>query len=157
MEKKCTKCKGTDFVKSGTKLSTDGKWQVYQCKGCGHKQRGELLTSFRRENEAENSLNKTTETNEEYTQTEEEAEADAEALSTNKEYRRWYIKGFKEALETVAGDLCEEPVEGYEIADYGKDYLSHANFIRTKDCLNCENPGKEECSKLGVFCPLMCL
>ncbi|MDO9098379.1 MAG: hypothetical protein Q7U60_09690, partial [Candidatus Methanoperedens sp.] len=60
MEKTCTKCGGTDFVKAGTKLSLEGKWRVYQCKRCSHKQRGELLTSFHSENEAENILRKTT-------------------------------------------------------------------------------------------------
>ncbi|MCX9025801.1 MAG: hypothetical protein OIN85_06870 [Candidatus Methanoperedens sp.] len=60
MENTCTKCGGTDFVKAGTKLSLEGKWRVYQCKRCSHKQRGELLISFHNENEAENILRKTT-------------------------------------------------------------------------------------------------
>ncbi|MFZ2412370.1 MAG: putative phosphothreonine lyase domain-containing protein [Candidatus Methanoperedens sp.] len=63
----CTICGGTEFVKSGTKLSREGRWQVYQCKGCGHKQRGELLASFHSENGAENILRKTTEVNDEQT------------------------------------------------------------------------------------------
>lgn len=61
----CTKCNGKDFVKAGTKLNTEGRWQVYQCMGCSHKQRGELLASFHSENGAENIPMKTIETNDE--------------------------------------------------------------------------------------------
>jgi len=65
-----------------------------------------------------------------------------------------YIDGFKVALAVVGGDLCDEPVEGYALADYGDNYSSHAEFIETKDCLNCEKHGKDECSELGMYCPL---
>jgi hypothetical protein len=146
----------------------DGKWQVYQCKGCGHKQRGELLTPFHRKNGAENILKKTTEPNKEYLkehnqmlQTSFHNEIGAfrklkrENAKTSKEYLEGYIDGFKVALAVVGGDLCDEPVEGYALADYGDNYTSHAEFIETKDCLNCEEHGKEECfSQIGVYCPL---
>lgn len=164
----CTICGETDFVKSGTKLSTEGKWQVYQCKGCGHKQRGELLTPFHRKNSAENILKETTEPNKEYLnehnqvlQTSFHNEIGAfrkqkrENAKTSKEYFEGYIDGFKVALAIVGGDLCDEPVEGYALADYGDNYTFHAEFIETKDCLNCKEYGKEECfSQIGIFCPL---
>ncbi|VVB89909.1 Uncharacterised protein [uncultured archaeon] len=78
-----------------------------------------------------------------------------ESAKTSKEYLRGYVDGFKVVLEIVGGDLCDEPVEGYALADYGDDYTSHAEFIETKDCLNCKEHGKEECfSQIGLFCPL---
>ncbi len=77
-----------------------------------------------------------------------------ENAKTSKKYLEGYIDGFREALDIVGGDLCDEPVEGYALADYGDDYTSHAEFIGTKDCLNCKEDGKDECSKLGMYCPL---
>lgn len=40
---RCTMCKGTEFVKTGTRIDRRGTWQMLLCKGCGHKQKGGLL------------------------------------------------------------------------------------------------------------------
>jgi len=77
-----------------------------------------------------------------------------ERAAKSKEYLEGYIDGFRLVLELVEGDLCDEPIEGYSLADFGNDYISHAEFIETKDCLNCIEPGKNDCSKLGMYCPL---
>lgn len=42
-ELKCTVCGGAKFTKNGTRLDRKGRWQMYQCQGCGHRQKGELI------------------------------------------------------------------------------------------------------------------
>lgn len=47
-----------------------------------------------------------------------------ESAKTSKDYFEGYIDGFKVALAVVGGDLCDEPLEGYALADYGDGYTS---------------------------------
>ena len=74
-------------------------------------------------------------------------------IKIKQEYLKGYIDGFREALEVVGSDLCEELFE--TPTEYGESYLINAEFIKNKDCLNCEEPMKEDCFKVvGIFCPL---
>ena len=75
--------------------------------------------------------------------------------SCDQNYKKGFAEGFALALGLVGSDLCDEPVEGYNLSDYGKDYKAHADHIQNHDCANCENPIKGECVDVvgSVFCP----
>ena len=78
---------------------------------------------------------------------------DCEKTESN-EYVRGYKSAYKEVLDIITEDLLDGAIEGYAIADYGDDYVFNAESIDVEKCLNCKEE-KDECSHLGMFCPLL--